>query len=66
MLNYEIFGGLYCFWLSFVYTRLLGLTDSFYDEIKTLPLEDDNSEQVTGLDYGSRKGKLKKRKVCPI
>jgi len=41
---------------------LLGLTDSFYDEIKTLPLEDDNSEQVTGLDYGSRKGKLKKRK----
>nr|POE61961.1 neuroguidin [Quercus suber] len=41
---------------------LLGLTKSFYDEIKALPLEDDNSEQATGFGYGSGKGKLKKRK----
>ncbi|KAL4604468.1 hypothetical protein ACB092_10G195800 [Castanea dentata] len=41
---------------------LLGLTESFYDEIKALPLEDDNSEQATGFGYGSGKGKLKKRK----
>lgn len=41
---------------------LLGLTD-FYDEIKTLPLEDDVSEQVTSFDNGSnRMGKFKKRK----
>ncbi|KAK7822360.1 neuroguidin [Quercus suber] len=45
---------------------LLGLTKSFYDEIKALPLEDDNSEQATGFGYGSGKGKLKKRKVRPI
>ncbi|XP_075668399.1 uncharacterized protein LOC142638264 [Castanea sativa] len=41
---------------------LLGLTESFYDEIKALPLEDDNSEQATGFGNGSGKGKLKKRK----
>ena len=68
-LKYKMFGGLYCFrpdcFLIF-YTRLLGLTESFYDEIKALPLEDDNSEQVTGFGYGSGKGKLKKRKVRPI
>ncbi|KAK9270342.1 hypothetical protein L1049_025921 [Liquidambar formosana] len=42
---------------------LLGLTDSFYDEIKTLPLEDDVGGQTTGLTYGSSKGrKFKKHK----
>ncbi|KAM3682525.1 hypothetical protein ACJW31_12G078900 [Castanea mollissima] len=32
---------------------LLGLTESFYDEIKALLLEDDNSEQATGFGYDS-------------
>ncbi|KAF5455965.1 hypothetical protein F2P56_025487 [Juglans regia] len=42
---------------------LLGLTDGFYDEIKTLPLEDDGSEQVTSFDNGSnRMQKFKKHK----
>ncbi|XP_062163079.1 uncharacterized protein LOC133870059 isoform X1 [Alnus glutinosa] len=42
---------------------LLGLTDSFYDEIKTLPLDDDVSEQASGFSYGSsRTGKFNKRK----
>ncbi|XP_062177302.1 uncharacterized protein LOC133882204 [Alnus glutinosa] len=42
---------------------LHGLTDSFYDEIKSLPLDDDISEQATGLNYGStRPGKFHKRK----
>lgn len=42
---------------------LLGLTDSFYDEIKTLPLEDDVGEKTSrfGGD-GSGKRKFKKRK----
>ncbi|KAB1220815.1 Neuroguidin [Morella rubra] len=45
---------------------LLGLTD-FYDEIKTLPLEDDVSEQLTSFDnVSNRMGKFKKRKVCAI
>ena len=60
-----MFGGLYRFQLDcflIFYTRLLGLTESFYDEIKALPLEDDNSKQATGFGYGSAKGKLKKRK----
>lgn len=65
-----MFGGLYCFLLdcfSSVYTRLLGLTDSFYDEIKSLPLDDDISEQANGLNYGStRPGRFNKRKVCQI
>lgn len=63
-----MFGGLYCFLLdcfSSVYTRLLGLTDSFYDEIKALPLDDDISEHASGFNYGSsRTGKFNKRKVC--
>lgn len=42
--------------------RLLGLTDSLYDEIKSLPLEEDFGEETTGFNSGSRK--LKKRKVC--
>ncbi|XVE60624.1 hypothetical protein DITRI_Ditri05aG0142800 [Diplodiscus trichospermus] len=42
---------------------LLGLTDSFYDEIKTLPLGDDAGEQPTSFSSGDRgMGKLKKRK----
>ncbi|KAL5777416.1 hypothetical protein ACOSP7_010342 [Xanthoceras sorbifolium] len=41
---------------------LLGLTDSFFDEIKSLPIEK-NTEQSTSLSHGSsRMGKLKKRK----
>ncbi|KAJ0026222.1 hypothetical protein Pint_08508 [Pistacia integerrima] len=42
---------------------LLGLTESFFDEIKTLPIED-NGEQPTSMNNGrSVMGKLKKRKV---
>lgn len=41
--------------------RLLGLADSLYDEIKSLPLEEDFGEQTTSFSSGSRK--LKKRKV---
>ena len=69
LLKYKMFGGLYCFrpdYFLIFYTRLLGLTESFYDEIKALLLEDDNSKQATGFGYGSGKGKLKKRKVHPI
>lgn len=41
---------------------LLGLTESFYDEIKSLPIEE-NNERPTNLSDGSRGvGKLKKRK----
>ena len=69
LLKYKMFGGLYCFrpdYFLIFDTRLLGLTESFYDEIKALLLEDDNSKQATGFGYGSGKGKLKKRKVHPI
>ena len=69
LLKYKMFGGLYCFrpdYFLIFYTRLLGLTESFYDEIKALLLKDDNSKQATGFGYGSGKGKLKKRKVHPI
>ncbi|CAK7347283.1 unnamed protein product [Dovyalis caffra] len=42
---------------------LLGLTDGFYDEIKTLPLNDDTNEQTESFTNGSNAmGKLKKRK----
>lgn len=41
--------------------RLLGLADSLYDEIKSLPLEEDFGEQTSSFSSGSRK--LKKRKV---
>ncbi|KDP41500.1 hypothetical protein JCGZ_15907 [Jatropha curcas] len=40
---------------------LFDLTDGFFDEIKTLPLEV-NNDQVTSFDNGSSRGKLKKRK----
>ncbi|KAH1065430.1 hypothetical protein J1N35_030417 [Gossypium stocksii] len=44
---------------------LLGLTDSFFDEIKTLPLGGDTNEQPTVFGNGSSgMGKIKKRKVC--
>ncbi|XP_057437217.1 uncharacterized protein LOC130729456 [Lotus japonicus] len=40
-----------------------GLTESFFDEIKTLPFEDETGEQVMGSSKGSnRNGRLKKRK----
>ncbi|OMO50804.1 Sas10/Utp3/C1D [Corchorus capsularis] len=43
---------------------LLGLTDSFFDEIKTLPLGDDAGEKPTSFSNGnSGMGKHKKRKV---
>ncbi|KAG6775950.1 hypothetical protein POTOM_019452 [Populus tomentosa] len=43
---------------------LLGLTDGFNDEIKTLPLDDDTNEQTTTISNGgSAMGKLKKRKL---
>ena len=54
LLKYKMFGGLYCFrpdYFLIFYTRLLGLTESFYDEIKALLLEDDNSKQATGFGY---------------
>ncbi|KAK7406182.1 hypothetical protein VNO78_07802 [Psophocarpus tetragonolobus] len=42
---------------------LQGLTESFYDEIKALPFEDKNREQVMGSSNGSsRNNRLKKRK----
>ncbi|XVE95163.1 hypothetical protein REPUB_Repub02eG0072700 [Reevesia pubescens] len=42
---------------------LLGLTDSFYDEIKSLPLGGDAGEQPTSFsNVNSGMGKLKKRK----
>ncbi|XP_015579778.1 neuroguidin-B isoform X1 [Ricinus communis] len=40
---------------------LLALTDDFYDEIKTLPLEDDIGDQVTSFNKNSSR-KLKKQK----
>ncbi|MED6130811.1 hypothetical protein PIB30_004232 [Stylosanthes scabra] len=40
-----------------------GITESFYDEIKSLPFEDKGGEDIMGSSKGSsRKGKLKKRK----
>ncbi|XP_052731812.1 uncharacterized protein LOC108331826 isoform X3 [Vigna angularis] len=42
---------------------LQGLTESFYDEIKTLPFEDRTGEQVMGSGKGSsRKSRVHKRK----
>lgn len=42
---------------------LLGLTDGFYDEIKTLPLDEDISEQGAGVKNRSNgMGKFNKRK----
>ncbi|KAK2659949.1 hypothetical protein Ddye_006482 [Dipteronia dyeriana] len=42
---------------------LLGLTDSFFDEVKSLPIEK-NAERPTSLGNGSsRRGKFKKRKM---
>ncbi|KAL2529636.1 Sas10/Utp3/C1D family [Forsythia ovata] len=42
---------------------LLGLTESFYDEIKSLPLGDNFTKELTTSDVGSsRDKKLKKRK----
>lgn len=48
---------------SFVYNRLLGLTDGFYDEIKSLPLEEDASEQMDYIDTHRERKKSNKRKV---
>ncbi|MED6196814.1 hypothetical protein PIB30_050895 [Stylosanthes scabra] len=40
-----------------------GLTESFYDEIKSLPFEDKGGEDIMGSSKGSsRKGKLKKKR----
>ncbi|XP_027356051.1 neuroguidin [Abrus precatorius] len=42
---------------------LQGLTESFYDEIKALPIEDETGEQVMGSsNVSSRNSRLKKRK----
>lgn len=47
--------------------RLLGLTDSFYDEIKGLPLDDENDEQVASLSSARGMGRRhKKRKVYHV
>lgn len=46
--------------------RLLGLTESFYDEIKTLPLDGSAPEETTifkNPDSGAKK--FNKRKVLP-
>ncbi|KAJ1442757.1 Sas10/Utp3/C1D [Sesbania bispinosa] len=47
---------------------LQGLTESFYDEIKTLPFEDNTGTgEVMGSNNGSsRNGRLKKRKACTL
>lgn len=47
----------------FVHNRLLGLTDGFYDEIKTLPLEEDAPEQMDYIDTIRERKKSNKRKV---
>lgn len=42
---------------------LLGLADGFYDEIKSLPLEENDGEEMAAFDNGgSRDRKFKKRK----
>ncbi|KAF8411346.1 hypothetical protein HHK36_003893 [Tetracentron sinense] len=42
---------------------LLGLADGFYDEIKSLPLEDDGGEHTAGFSNAGREGrKFNKRK----
>lgn len=48
---------------SFVHNRLLGLTDGFYDEIKTLPLEEDAPEQMDYIDTIRERKQSNKRKV---
>ena len=52
----------------FIFSRMQGLTESLFDEIKGLPFEDDTGEQTMGFKMGSRRngkhGKLKKRKAC--
>lgn len=52
----------------FIFSRMQGLTESLFDEVKGLPFEDDTGEQTMGFKKGSRRngkhGKLKKRKVC--
>ncbi|XP_028755382.1 neuroguidin-like isoform X1 [Neltuma alba] len=46
---------------------LQGLTESFFDEIKTLPFGDKSGEEMVGSsNNGSRKGGLKKRKACNL
>ncbi|KAK4409041.1 hypothetical protein Sango_0485100 [Sesamum angolense] len=46
---------------------LLGLTESFYDEIKALPMEGSAPEQVTDFSIASsRDRKFKKRKDIPL
>lgn len=56
--------------LCLFFSRMQGLTESLFDEIKGLPFEDDTGEQTMGFKKGSRRnekhGKLKKRKVCPF
>lgn len=51
-----------------VFIRLLGLTDNFYDEIKTLPLEDENDGQIPSFSSarGGMGGRHKKRKVYHV
>ncbi|KAM6551811.1 hypothetical protein CsatB_001619 [Cannabis sativa] len=42
---------------------LLGLTDSFYDEVKSLPMENDETGPMEGFETGSSgMGRLKRRK----
>lgn len=62
------------FYLLFVFTyicllfsRMQGLTESLFDEVRALPFEDYTREQTMGSRNGGRRnGKLKKRKVCPF
>lgn len=47
-----------------MHIRLLGLTDGFYDEIKTLAVEGENDDQMAGFGGSSSgMGRLEKRKV---
>lgn len=50
--------------LVFIF-RMGGVTDSFFDEVRSLPLEGADGEQPTS--FGSSRGRMrsfKKRKVC--
>lgn len=51
--------------LCLFFFRMQGLTESFFDEIKTIPFEDNDGEKLKGSNDGSsRNGRMKKRKAC--
>lgn len=55
---------IFLFFSPFLASRLAGLADSFYDEIKSLPMEEDGSKDMLESHVGSTGTKrFKKRKV---